>query len=364
MTQNFALIMENIKIAAEIAVSWIRLSISSTVYVMNTDNEQIMRAVTYSKYGPPDVLGISRVTKPAPKDNELLIKVKAVEVTKSDCEMRSFRYSVKWFWLPLRLAFGIFRPRRQILGSYFAGEIVAMGNDVSGFEIGQAILGTTQIRLGAYAEYLVLPADYTLLPKPAALRFSDAAAVLLGGLNAIHFLNAANIKAGEKVLINGAGGSIGAHAVQIAKARGAEVTVVDKAIKKEFLTRMGADHFVDYQKDDFIESDQRYSVVFDMVPSSSYRGCIKLLNPGGRYLTGNPTLSTMLQCMLTNRFTDKSATFAFARETRAELQELLDLIERKELFSIVDRVVPMEQIAEAHHLVESEERHGAIVLAL
>lgn len=331
---------------------------------MSVDNEPAMRAVTYFKYGSPDVLRISRVAKPVPKDNELLIKVKAVEVTKSDCEMRSFRFSVKWFWLPLRLAFGVFAPKRQILGSYFAGEIVAMGSEVSGFEIGQAIFGASQIRLGAYAEYLVLPVDYTFLPKPTVMDFSDAAAVLLGGLNAIHFLNAANIQAGDKVLINGAGGSIGAHAVQIAKARGAEVTVVDKAIKQEFLTRMGADYFVDYQKDDIAELGQNYNVVFDMVPSSSYSGCLKLLKPGGHYLTGNPTVSTMVKCMLTNRFTDKSATFAFAGETRVELQALKDLIERGELVSIVDKVVPMEQIAEAHRLVESEERQGAIVLEL
>lgn len=323
-----------------------------------------MRAVTYSKYGPPEVLQLHEVEKPLAQSNELLIKVRAVEVTKADCEMRSFRFAVKWFWLPLRLAFGLTKPKRNILGSYFAGEIELMGEAVEGFEVGEAIFGAAQLRLGAYAQYLVLPADFTLLSKPATMDFTDAAAVPLGGLNAIHFMNAAKIQPGDKVLINGAGGSIGAHAVQIAKSKGAEVTVVDKADKREFLYRMGADHFIDYQKEEFTASTERYDVFFDMVPGSSYRACINLLKPTGRYFTGNPTLSTMARCLLTSRFTDKTASFAFAEETKAELQALKDMIEAGNVVSIVDKILPVDQVVHAHRLVETEERQGAIVLEI
>ena len=323
-----------------------------------------MQAITYSNYGPPDVLQLSDVEKPDLKDDEVLIRVRAAEATKSDCEMRSFKYSVKWFWLPLRIALGVRRPRRQILGGYFSGEIDALGKDVRHFSIGDQVFGTTQLRLGAYGEYVALPASYTIVPKPSNMSYAEAAAVPLGGLNALHFMRRAGIQAGEEVLINGAGGSIGAYGVQIAKSMGAEVTAVDSTIKEEMLRRIGADHFIDYTKDDFTSGGQTYDVIFDMVPGSSYSACIKALNPNGRYLAGNPRLWVMLRSVFTTRFTDKTARFAFARETQEELLALKGMIEGGKLGSIVDRVFPMEQAADAHRLVEAEQRLGAIVIAI
>ena len=149
-----------------------------------------MQAITYSNYGPPDVLQLSDVEKPDLKDDEVLIRVRAAEATKSDCEMRSFKYSVKWFWLPLRIALGVRRPRRQILGGYFSGEIDALGKDVRHFSIGDQVFGTTQLRLGAYGEYVALPASYTIVPKPNNMSYAEAAAVPLGGLNALHLCDA------------------------------------------------------------------------------------------------------------------------------------------------------------------------------
>ncbi len=323
-----------------------------------------MQAITYSNYGPPDVLQLSDVEKPDLKDGEVLIRVRAAEATKSDCEMRSFKYSVKWFWLPLRIALGVRRPRRQILGGYFSGEIDALGKDVRHFSIGDQVFGTTQLRLGAYGEYVALPASYTIVSKPSNMSYAEAAAVPLGGLNALHFMRRAGIQAGEEVLINGAGGSIGAYGVPIAKSMGAEDTAVDSAIKEEMLRRIGADHFIDYTKDDFTGGGQTYDVIFDMVPGSSYSACIKALNPNGRYLAGNPRLWVMLRSVFTTRFTDKTARFAFARETQEELLALKGMIEGGKLGSIVDRVFPMEQAADAHRLVEAEQRLGAIVIAI
>lgn len=325
---------------------------------------QSLKAITYSTYGPPDVLQLKEVKKPIPKDDEVLIKVRAAEATKSDCEMRSFKYSVKWFWVPLRIAFGISKPRRQILGGYFSGEVEAVGKDVARFTPGDQVYGTSQLKLGAYGEYVALPAHYAIVAKPRNMSFAEAAAVPLGGLNALHFMRRANIQPGEQVLINGAGGSIGAHAVQIAKAMGAEVTAVDQSIKEDLVRRVGADHFVDYLQEDFTDQGRSYDVIFDMVPGSDYTACIKLLNPNGRYLLGNPRFSAMLRSVLTPRFSDKKVWFAFARENDEGLLALKEMIEAGDIKPVVDRVVPMDQAADAHRLVETEQRRGAIVIAI
>jgi NADPH:quinone reductase-like Zn-dependent oxidoreductase len=323
-----------------------------------------MKAITYSNYGPPDVLRLSDVEKPVPKDNEVLLRVRAVEATKSDVELRRFWFSVKWFWLPLRIALGIRKPRRKILGSYFSGVVESRGKNVTRFSVGDPVFGTAGLRMGAYAEYVAVPENFAIVAKPRNMNFSEAAAVPLGGLNALHFLRLAKIEPGEKVLVNGAGGSIGAHAVQIAKAMGAEVTAVDSAIKETLLRRIGADHFIDYAIESFSGLGRKYDIIFDMVPGSSYAACINALNPYGRYLAGNPRLSVMLRSVFTTRLSDKTARFAFARETREELLELKQMIEDEKIISIVDRVFPMDQAAEAHRSVETEQRRGAIVIAM
>lgn len=323
-----------------------------------------MKAVIYKEYGPPEVLSIQEVEKPVPADDEVLIKVHAAEATKADCELRSFKFPVKWFWIPLRLAMGIRKPKRTILGGYFAGVIEAVGKNVSKFNTGDPVFGSAGLRMGAYGEYMCLPASYTLVPKPTNLTFEEAAAVPLGGLNALHFLRKANIKPGETVLINGAGGSIGTFGVQIAKAMGAKVTAVDSAIKEEMLRDIGADHFFDYAREDFTQWGQTFDVVFNMVAQSSYSDCIKVLNPKGRFLAGNPTLSTMMRSLFTSWFTDKSATFAFAEESEEELIALKDMIEAGEIESIVDKVFPMEQASAARQRIETEQRLGTIVISI
>ena len=270
----------------------------------------LMKAIVYIKYGAADVLHIKEIEKPTPGDDEVLIRVHASEATKADCELRSFNFAVKWFWLPLRFAMGILKPKKQVLGGYFAGEVESVGKDVTKFKQGDQVFGTTRLLFGAYGEYLCLPASYTIVPKPQNMSFEQAAAVPLGGLNALHFMRKSEIRNGEKILINGAGGSIGTFAVQIAKAMGAEVTAVDSAIKEEMLRRVGADHFIDYAKEDFTRNGETYDVIFNMVARSSYSKCVSSLNPKGRYLVGNPRMSDMLRSFFTSRFTDKTAIFA------------------------------------------------------
>ena len=323
-----------------------------------------MKAITYSQYGPPNVLQLKELDKPVPKDNEILIRVRAAEATKSDCELRSFKFAVKWFWLPLRIAFGISKPKRSILGGYFSGEIEMVGRSITQFTVGDQVFGSTRLRLGAYGECVALPESYTIVAKPSNMSFEEAAAVPLGGLNALHFIRRANIQQGEKVLINGAGGSIGTHGVQIAKSMGAEVTAVDSTIKEAMLRRIGADHFVDYTREHFAVSGETYDVIFDMVAGSSYANCIRALNPNGRYIKANPRFSDMIRSVFTTCFTDKTATFAFAKETKEELIALKEMIEQGKIKSIVDKVYPMEQAAYAHRRVEEEQRLGAVVITI
>lgn len=200
-----------------------------------------MKAIMYTNYGPPDVLHIGEVDKPVPGDNEVLVRVHAAEATKADCEMRSFHFAVKWFWLPLRIKLGIRKPSNPILGGYFSGEITAVGKDVEKFSEGDGVFGCAQLNMGAYGEYLCLPENYSIVPKPQNSSFEEAAAVPLGGLNALHFMRLANIREGDKILVNGAGGSIGTFGVQIAKAMGAEVTAVDSHLKEDMLRQTGPD---------------------------------------------------------------------------------------------------------------------------
>ncbi|WP_306206874.1 NAD(P)-dependent alcohol dehydrogenase [Actinoplanes sp. RD1] len=323
-----------------------------------------MRAVTYTRYGGPDVLRLADVPAPVPGDREILIRVRAAEATKSDCEFRSFRFPVKATWLPLRLVLGVTRPRRPVLGMYFAGEVVSAGGRVTRFAPGDQVYGCTGLRLGAYGEFVVLPDRAALAPKPRTMTFAEAAAVPLGGLNALHFMRRARIRPGEQVLINGAGGSIGAHAVQIARSMGADVTAVDHGTKEDFVRRLGAGDFVDYSTVDVTTTGRTFDVIFDMVAASPYRRLVGMLRPGGRYLHGNPRLSVLVRSVPATRFTDKTVTVAFAPETSEALATLTKLIEAGVVRPIVDRIYPMAEAAVAHRRVETEQRLGAVVIAV
>ncbi len=323
-----------------------------------------MKAIVYQQYGPPEVLHVAEVEKPTPTAEDVLIRVRAVEATKTDCEFRSFKLPVKWTWLPLRLATGITKPRQPILGMYFAGEIETVGSAVTSYKPGDTIFGCTGFDRGAYAEYVCLPESATLVPMPHNMSFAEAAAIPLGALNALHYMRRANIQPGEQVLITGAGGSIGNYAVQIAKAFGAEVTGVDGPHKRAMVMKLGADHYIDYTKTDFLQMDQSYDVIFDMVTSTPYSKCLQRLNPNGRYLLGNPRFFKMLRSAITTRFTDKTVLFAFAGETEAELHALKEMIEAGQLVAPLDGVYTMTQAAEAHHRVETEQRVGVVVLQI
>ncbi|BEL06624.1 NAD(P)-dependent alcohol dehydrogenase [Actinoplanes sichuanensis] len=318
-----------------------------------------MKAVVYTRYGGPDVLRLAEIPAPVPDGREILIRVHAAEATKSDCELRSLRFPVMWTRPMMRLVIGVRRPRRHVLGGYFAGEVVSVGERVTRFAAGDQVYGSAGLRLGAYGEYVVLPGDAALAAKPRNMTYVEAAAVPLGGLNALHFMRRARIQPGEQVLINGAGGSIGSHAVQIARAMGGHVTAVDHHIKEDLVRRLGATDFLDYTAGDVTDTGRRFDVIFDMVADSPYRRLLGMLQPGGRYLNGNPRLSVMVRSVST-----RNVTVAFAPETPEALTALAEMIEAGQIHSIVDRVYPMAEVAVAHRRVESEQRLGAVVISL
>jgi len=323
-----------------------------------------MKAVVYEVYGPPEVLQLREVEKPTPKDNEVLIRIGAVTVNTGDCEMRRPEIP-NMIWFLIRLLFGLRKPRKQILGAYLAGEIEAVGKEVEQFQATDQVFAASGSRFGAYAEYICLPSAYPIAAKPANMTYEEAAAVPLGGVNALHYLRKAKVRNGERVLINGAGGSFGTFAVQLAKLMGAQVTGVDSMEKLDMLRALGADHVIDYTREDFTENGETYDVIFNVVVKSSYSRNLRSLNKGGRYLLTNPAgISQMLRAVWTSMTSNKKVIIQFADEKVEDLVHLRELIEAGKLRSVIDRSYPLEQAAEAHRYVETDRKKGNVVLTM
>lgn len=323
-----------------------------------------MRAIVCTRYGSPDVLQLQEVQKPTPKDDEVLIRIYAATVIMGDCEMRSFTFPML-FWLPLRIYMGLIRPTRvNIFGQELAGEIEAVGKDVTRFSKGDQVFAATDITLGAHAEYRCMRAEKTIAIKPTNMTYEEAAAVPTGGLNALHYLRKANIQRGETVLINGACGTIGTFAVQIAKYFGAEVTGVDSADKLDALRAIGADHLIDYAKEDFTKSGKTYDVIFDAVYTSPFARSVRSLKQNGRYILVNPRLLSMIRGLWRSATSNKRVLFAFAPYTSADLLFLKTLIESGKITSVIDRCYPLEQTAEAHRCVDTGRKKGNVAITL
>ncbi|HEV2655212.1 MAG TPA: NAD(P)-dependent alcohol dehydrogenase [Ktedonobacteraceae bacterium] len=323
----------------------------------------LMKAIVYTQYGPPDVLQLKEVAKPTPKDKEVLIRIDATTVTAADCELRSLKLPI-WLRLPIRIYLGLIRPRNKILGQDLAGEIEAVGKEVTRFKKGDQVFGWTGFRLGAYAEYTCLSEDGVLAIKPATMTYEEAAAVPLGGLNALHFLRNGNVQSGQKVLIQGAGGSIGTFAVQLAKYFGAEVTAVDSTGKLDMLRSIGADHVIDYTQEDFTKNGETYDVIFDVVGKSSFTRSVRSLKHNGRYLLANPRLSQMVRGRWTSRRSSKQVIVGAASEKTEDLLFLKELIEAGKIQSVIDRGYPLEHIAEAHRYVDTGHKKGNVVITV
>ncbi|MFA9402301.1 MAG: NAD(P)-dependent alcohol dehydrogenase [Anaerolineales bacterium] len=328
-----------------------------------------MKAIVWTKYGPPDVLELREVEKPTPKDNEVLIRIHATTVTAGDCELRSLKFPI-YLSLPMRLWRGFLKPRENsILGTELAGEIEAVGKDVKRFKKGDQVFGSAGMGFGANAEYICLPEqpgemEGGVASKPANMTYEEAATVPFGGREALHFLRKGNIQSGQKILVNGAGGSIGTFAVQLAKHFGAEVTAVDSTGKLDMLRSIGADQVIDYTQEDFTKSGEVYDVIFDVVGTISFSRSERSITQNGTYLLANPLGSQMVRGPLTRMTSSKKVIMQTASPTTEDLIFLRELIEAGKIKSVIDRRYSLEQMAEAHRYVETGEKKGNVVITV
>jgi NADPH:quinone reductase-like Zn-dependent oxidoreductase len=328
-----------------------------------------MKAVIWTKYGPPDVLQLKEVEKPAPKDNEVLIKIHATTAATPDTELRRLKLPLL-FAIPLRLYTGVIKPTRiTILGTEFAGEIESAGKDVTRFKPGDQVFGYTGLGMGTYAEYVCLKENPSGLAgvlgtKPVNLTYEEAAAVPFGGLEALHSLGKAMIQRGQKVLIVGAGGSIGTYAVQLAKLYGAEVTGVDHTVKLDMLRLIGADHVIDFTREDFTKNNQTYDVILDTIDKSPFLGSLRSLNENGVYLNANPAVFERIQWRLSSKSSTKKVIPWTADYSTSNLLALKELIEQGKIRPVIDRRYPLEQIVEAHRYVDTGQKRGNVIITL
>jgi len=328
-----------------------------------------MKAIVWTKYGSPDGLQLQEVATPVPKEDEVLIKVHAVTASTPDTELRRLKLPLL-FAIPIRLYAGFIKPARiKILGTEFAGEVVSIGKDVTQYQPGDQVFGYTGLGMGTYAEYVCLSEKPSALAsvmgkRPTNITYEEAAAVPFGGLEALHALRQANIQRGQKVLIVGAGGSIGTYSVQLARHYGAEVTGVDKKGKLEMLRSIGSDHVIDYAQEDFTRNGKTYDVILDTIGKSSFSRSLRSLKENGTYLNARPGLFGRIRMRWIAKNINKRVITWTAGYTVKNLVALTELIEAGTIKPVIDRRYPLEQAAEAHRYVDTGEKKGNVVITV
>ncbi len=323
-----------------------------------------MKAIVCTKYGPPEVLQLREVEKPAPRDNEVLVKIHATTVHIGDWRLRSFAIP-PMFRLAFRLMMGFRGPRKKILGSELSGEIEAVGKDVKRFKEGDQVFGDAGGVLGTYAEYVCLPEKATLAIKPGGMTHEEAAATTGSALQAWYFTGKAGIQSGQEVLVNGASGALGTFVVQFAKRLGAEVTGVCSTANVELVKSIGADAVIDYTKEDFTRNGKTYDAIFDAVGKSSFSRCRGALEPKGIYLSSLPTLAGFLQDAWTSLAGGKRVRLIGIPKTRSEELALFgELSTAGKLKPVIDRSYPLEQMVEAHRYVDTGRKKGNVVITV
>ena len=330
-----------------------------------------MKAVIFTEYGPPDVLHLTEIEKPTPKDNEILIRVFAVPVSFGDILARKFNtvtprnFSMPaLLWLPSRLDFGIRKPRKPILGSEFAGEVETVGKAVTRFKAGDRVFGYRSSSFGAYAEYLCMAETGTVTAMPANMTYEEAATVPYAALTAGNLLKKVNIQPGQKVLINGASGGIGSAGIQLAKHAGAEVTGVCSTPRIDLVKALGADHVIDYTQEDFTQNGETYDLIFDILGKSSFSRCKESLTPNGRYLLASFKMKQVFQMLRTSITGGKKVICALSLDKQEDLIRIKELVEAGAIKTIIDRCYPLEQAADAHRYAETGNKRGNIVLTV
>jgi NADPH:quinone reductase-like Zn-dependent oxidoreductase len=317
-----------------------------------------MRAVVFDRYGPPEVLRLEDVERPAPDDDQALVRVRATTVTRTDAGLRSAEFFISRFFT------GLLKPKYRTPGMEFAGEVAAIGASVSEFEIGDEVFGVKST--GANAEYVTISESGAVAPKPTDLTFEEAAAVCDGACAALSCLRGIDLGPGRRLAVYGASGSIGTAAVQVAKHLGAHVTAVCGTKNVELVRSLGADEVVDYQREDFTKNGQTYDVVFDAVGKQSFRRCRRSLNPGGVFVTTDPGFlwHAPLVALLTRWIGDRRARLGIARYEKPDVLLLKQLLEAGEYRAVIDRTYRLEDVVEATRYVETGQKTGNVVLTL
>jgi NADPH:quinone reductase-like Zn-dependent oxidoreductase len=318
-----------------------------------------LKASFHTKYGPPEVLQIVEVNKPIPKDDEVLIKIHATTVNRTDCGFRQPEYFF------VRFFSGVFKPKINILGTEFAGTVEAIGKNVTLFKVGDSVFGLNTFKFGTHAEYVCIPEHRSIALKPENMSFEEAAAICDGLMLAINYIRKIDFKSTPKILINGASGSIGSAAVQLAKYYGAEITAVCRAEHFELIRSLGANKLIDYTKEDFTKTDDTYDTVLDAVGKSSFGKCKNILKPNGVYYStelGDWAQNVFLP--LFNSFRNKKVKFPIPTDNKKDILFFKELIEGGNFRAIIDRKYPLEKIVEATKYVESGEKVGNVVITI
>ena len=326
-----------------------------------------MKAVIYDKYGPPEVLHLAEINKPAPGINELLIKVSASSVATGDVNIRGFTFVPAGLSILARLMFGLFRPQKKILGFEFAGVVEEMGKEVTQFKIGDPVFGIDGNNMGAYAQYKTMAADEAIALKPVNLSFEKAAGSVNGALTAYHFLKVlGHIQKGEKVLVIGASGSVGAAGVQIAKSFDTHVTGICSTVNVDLVHSLGVDRVVDYKKEDFLKTDEYYDIIMDNVGNLPLSKLLKHLKPEGRVLLVAAGLPQFLMSAWINLTSKQKARVGGGMdcEKQENLEFIKTMIEEGRLKTIVDKVYPITEIVEAHRYVDTGRKKGNVIISL
>lgn len=319
-----------------------------------------MKASVYTAYGSPDVLQVKEVAKPTPKDHEVLIKVKAATVNRSDCAMLRAQPFI------MRFGTGLFKPKKTILGTDFAGQIEAIGKEVKSFKVGDRVFGFNDAGVRSHAQYMTLPAKEAMATIPDNITYSQAAASIEGAHYAYNFINKVTLKSGQKVLVNGATGAIGSAAVQLSKYYGAVVTGVCNTKDFELVKSLGATKVVDYTKEDFTQSDEKYHYVFDTVGKSTFGKCKPLLLPGGVYISSElgPMVQNIYLPLITYFIGKKRVKFPLPIDRLGSVLLIKKLMQEGHFKAVIDRTYPLEEIAEAFRYVETGQKIGNVVIAL
>ena len=315
-----------------------------------------MKAIVYTQYGPSNVLQLKEVAKPVPKEHEILIRIKATAVNSGDVRLRKADpFAVRFF-------FGLRKPKINILGSVFSGEVESVGAEVKRFKVGDQVFGHTDMHFGAYAEYICVPEDSSLALKPSTISHNEAASIPFGGVAALHFLKKAMIKENQKVLIVGASGAVGSAAVQLAKSYGAIVTAVCSTANIDLVKSIGADKVIDYTKEDFTQLGEIYDVIFDAVNTISVSRSLKLLRKNGTMILSAAGLSETFQGLWAGLSSHRKVLTGLIHHKADDIIFLKGLVESKKFKPVIDRTFPLQQIGEAHAYVEQGHKKGNVAI--